>query len=70
MTESAANLLSVALDHDDTRSAILRSGVSEAEAGSASYEVLEALSARFLEQNRSVINGCRWSHRRMAQACA
>ncbi len=51
----ASQLTAVILDHDETKSAILRSGVSESQAGAASYEVIKALSKRLLEQATSVI---------------
>jgi predicted kinase len=53
--ELGLKLPAVVLDHDDTKTAILESGVSEREAGAASYSVLRALSVRFLEQGNSVI---------------
>ena len=51
----ARKLPAIMLDHDVTKSAILRSGVSESEAGAASYEVIKALSAQILHQGSSVI---------------
>jgi predicted kinase len=53
--ELASRLQAVVLDHDDTKTAILNSGVSESQAGAASYEVIKVLSARVLEQGFSVI---------------
>ena len=51
----ASEIPAIVLDHDDTKSAILESGVSESGAGAASYEVLKTLSSRILDQGYSVI---------------
>lgn len=48
-------LSAVILDHDDMKTAILDSGVSETLAGAASYSVIKALSSRLLEEGNSVI---------------
>ena len=45
----------IVLDHDDTKSALLQSGVSESQAGAASYSVIKALTRAFLQQGHSVI---------------
>ena len=51
----AAELSAVVLDHDETKSAILASGVAEAQAGAASYEVIKTLTRELLSQGHSVI---------------
>lgn len=53
--ELASRLHAVVLDHDDTKSAILASGISQENAGAASYEVIKSLSSRILGQSFSVI---------------
>ncbi len=45
----------VVLDHDVTKSALLTAGISEVDAGRASYAVLSALSEQMLLQGCSVI---------------
>ncbi len=45
----------IVLDHDDTKSAILNSGVTESQAGGASYSVIKSLTHVFLQQGFSVI---------------
>jgi len=51
----ARELSAVVLDHDDTKTALLRSDVAEENAGPASYEVIKSLSSGFLVQGLSVI---------------
>ena len=45
----------IVLDHDDTKTAIKAAGIADALAGKASYEVLKALSTRFLAERHSVV---------------
>ena len=53
--EVGARLPAIVLDHDETKSAILRSGVDETQAGVASYEVIKSLSASMIARGLSVI---------------
>ncbi len=53
--ELASRIPAVVLDHDDTKTAILKSGVSPQMAGRASYDVVKTLSSKILEQGFSVI---------------
>lgn len=43
------------LDHDDTKSAIMSTGISSDQAGRASYEVIKVLVRRFAESGKSVV---------------
>lgn len=51
----AEKLNAIIVDHDDTKSAILSTGIENDLAGQASYEVIKALVGEFLKQGFSVI---------------
>lgn len=51
----APHVDAVILDHDDTKSAILATGVENDLAGQASYSVIQALARRFLSEGRNVV---------------
>ena len=53
--ELARQLPATLLDHDDTKSALLLAGISEVQAGPASYAVIKALASRALELGGSCI---------------
>lgn len=51
----ASKLHAIVLDHDDTKSAILSTGIEDDLAGQASYEVIKTLVPGILQQGFSVI---------------
>jgi predicted kinase len=53
--EVTRQLNAIVVDHDDTKSAILSTGIENDQAGQASYEVIKAITAKFLGQGFSVI---------------
>ncbi len=53
--ELAPHIGAIVLDHDDTKTTILESGVSPSQAGAASYEVIKKISMQLISEGFSVI---------------
>lgn len=53
--ELAAHIQAVVLDHDDTKTTILETGVSPKQAGAASYEVIKKFPRQLTSRGLSVI---------------